>query len=462
MNPPSIFLKIPCLTEKSKTISSRELMSTWFSSGDKRYADRYIQKFLRLNHNLFNFLGIQPEIIGVERNACLYFRSSSYIGAIPLQSPINGKTLADFIVYPRYVSEGLSIDEYINLIYMLKGIIEPEYLDSFELLSKDQHRPPIYYECVKFIDFLFNALITNWVKFESNIFIKAFPKNQIDWKKYLSYEWDPSKRLDYPCRINTLHRLHDEMRYLKYVFNFSNEKIYDHETPASLKNKTIANINYIEKYLSSLQPLQTDKLIIHNSDPIIIRKTKEQGNVILSYERTHFKAWRIDFSTVFEKYIQYLFMELSKKFGWDIKQNIKFPVQSTYLPGWGLNYFEPDIILSKGIYSIAIDAKYKPHLFNIQSSSDYLKTEHRFDLHQITAYCAFQEGKQKIGFLCYPSTNLHWRKLKYSNNHSSTEVGIYLIGIPITSSNIKKIMVDLHKEFEKILINEKIISTTNS
>jgi 5-methylcytosine-specific restriction endonuclease McrBC regulatory subunit McrC len=252
------------------------------------------------------------------------------------------------------------------------------------------------------------------------------------------------------------------MRYLKYVFNFSKEKILDHETPASIKNKIIANINAVEKYFSSLVPLQTDKLIIHNSDPIIIRKTKEQGNIILSYERTHFKAWRIDFSTVFEKYIQYLFMELSKNFGWDIKQNIKFSVLSNNVPGWGMNYFEPDILLSKGIYSIAIDAKYKSHLFNLQSSSDYLKTEHRFDLHQITAYCAFQEGKQKIGFLCYPSTTLHWRKLRYSNIYSSTEVGIYLFGIPITSSNIKKITSDLQGEFEKILINERIISTTNA
>jgi len=152
MNFPSVFLAIPCLTEKSRIISSQELVSTWFRNSDKRNLERYIQKFLRINQKLFNFLGIQPEISGVNNNSNLFFRSSSYIGAIPLQSPITGKPLADFVVYPRYIREGSSIDEYIEIIYLLKEIITPEFLDSSELLSKGQYHPPIYYECVKFID----------------------------------------------------------------------------------------------------------------------------------------------------------------------------------------------------------------------------------------------------------------------------------------------------------------------
>lgn len=455
---PQIFLSIPCLTERSKSISSSEMMEKWFKNrnADKRLADRYIHNFIKINSRLFEFLDVQPLQTGFDKNINLSFRSGSYIGAIPLQSPITGKPLADFIVYPRYISEKEKINEYIELIYLLDNETSPDFIDSLDLISKNQVRPPIYYECIKFINLLYRTLHTSWVKFESIVAIKDFPKSQIYWKKYLVHEWDPSKRLDYPCRINSLNKFHDEVRQLLYICELSKAYILDHNTPIRIKNSMLEKISVIERKFASISSLNTNKMIVHNSDPVIIRQTKEQGNKILLLESQTCKAWRIDFTEIFEKYVQFLFKKICEKKGWKTKENYRIQNISSDLPIWGLRYLEPDQIITKGDYSIIIDAKYKSHFYNLKSYSEFLKSEHRFDLHQINAYCAFLKSNKKIGFLCYPSTYLKYKRVLYRNQFASTELIIYLFGIPISSSKVENIVDDLQDIFSMILKIEKI------
>ena len=152
---------------------------------------------------------------------------------------------------------------------------------------------------------------------------------------------------------------------------------------------------------------------IHFSDPVIIKKLKTQGNKILKRNFEEITSWRIDFSLLFEKYVQFIFNQVSLEIGAIQLNNYKIRRSSHFSPLWSLNYLEPDIILMKNNLDIVIDAKYKSHLFNLKSTTEELKEEHRKDLHQLLAYTAFTKNKNKVGILCYPYSKEYISELDY-------------------------------------------------
>ncbi|MCX7929048.1 MAG: hypothetical protein N2558_05215, partial [Patescibacteria group bacterium] len=123
-----VFCEIPCLTEQSKQLGSVALQKKWFKFADKRYIGQYLQKFIDYNSDLFKFLGVQPFIIGSDQNITLAFRSSGFIGAIPLRAPDTGKQIGDFIVIPRYTRKD-KFEDYIEILNLLGTVISPEVID---------------------------------------------------------------------------------------------------------------------------------------------------------------------------------------------------------------------------------------------------------------------------------------------------------------------------------------------
>jgi hypothetical protein len=89
----NIFLEVPCLTDKSPSISGLFLVKKWFKKADKRYLSEYLQKFIDYNKEYFDFLRVTPKIEGSGKEVSLSFRSDRFIGAIPLRSPDTGKQI---------------------------------------------------------------------------------------------------------------------------------------------------------------------------------------------------------------------------------------------------------------------------------------------------------------------------------------------------------------------------------
>src|SRR5690606_11165022 len=100
--PLDVFCEIPCLTEQSKQLGGFALQKKWFKSADKRIIGQYLQKFIDYNSEQFNFIGVQPFIMGSDRSVVLAFRSSGFIGSIPLRASDTGKQIGDFVVTPRF------------------------------------------------------------------------------------------------------------------------------------------------------------------------------------------------------------------------------------------------------------------------------------------------------------------------------------------------------------------------
>ncbi|MBW6518987.1 MAG: hypothetical protein K0A89_10870 [ANME-2 cluster archaeon] len=448
----NIFFEIPCLTEKSKSLSGLELQKKWFKKADKRYLGEALQKFLEYNIGLFDFIDVVPKIEGIGKDIRLNFRSRKFVGAIPLRSPDTGKQIGDFVVRPRYTSSHDHYSEYIDLVNLLESVITPEFKHSIPLSSNNNVKPPLYLESVKYVKILQRAVKINWNKFQNIKRIYSTPKSQVDWDEYAEKEFDPKMRLFYPCHENVLTRFHREFFELKFVYNIAKKEIHSSNTPKDIKFQLQNTFIFLDTKLKNFEERSSRELSIHNSDPLIIKKLKSQANKILKNNFEEITAWRIDYSIVFERYVQFLFQQISSEIGAVQLNNYKIKRHASYIPPWSLNYLEPDIILIKDDLDFVIDAKYKSHLLNLTSVTETLKEEHRKDIHQLFAYSAFSKNKNKIGFLCYPTNEILSVKLNYVSPISNVENATILLGIPMKISQIshlKNAIIDIISEVEK-------------
>jgi Holliday junction resolvase-like predicted endonuclease len=398
----NIFLEISCLTEESPAISGLFLAKKWFKKADKRYLAEHLQKFNDYNKEFFDFLQVSPKIEGSGKDVSLSFKSDRFIGAIPLRSPDTGKQIGDFVVKPRYTSTEDQFSGYVEIVNLLEAEILPEFKHSIPLLSQNNMKPPLYLEAIKFVNLLEKAVKTKWNKFQTTKRIYRYPKSQVNWKEYVEKEFDPTERLLFPCHDNTLNKFHREFFELKYVYGIAKKEIISFNTPLSIKYQYRDSLTHLDNMLYEFPEKLTNELKVHFSDPVIIKYLKAQGNKILKRNFEEITAWRIDFSLLFEKYVQFVFTQVSLEIGANQLNNYKIRRVSYDSPPWSLNYLEPDIILMKSNMDIVVDVKYKSHLFNLQSITEELKEEHRKDVHQLLAYTTFTRNKNKIAILCYP------------------------------------------------------------
>lgn len=443
--PLDVFCEIPCLTEQSVQLSGLALQKKWFKSADKRIIGQHLQKFINYNSTLFSFLGVQPSIIGTDQNTSLTFRSSNFIGAIPLRSSDTGKQIGDFVVIPRFTGRD-RFEDYIEILDLLGTEISPDIKDSLTLASGKNFRPPLYLEAVKFIASLEALLFKPWRKFDNVEKITNEPVGQVNWNKYISAEFKVENRLKFPTRKNILSEFHSEYSEIRFVFDICKNELLSSNTPQRIKNALRPRLAFIVERLYLHKPKSTKHVLVKSSDNLTVKFCKNQANKILDFKLVDSTAWRVDFSDVFEKFIQYIFIGVAKATGGKLFANFKFYSRNSKHYSWELKHIEPDAIYQKEDILIFIDAKYKSHLYNKYNISEKLKEDFRNDLHQVMAYSSFSKTSTKFSFLCYPSDKLEIKKMNYKNQINEVTNIVLIFGIPIMISSIN--------EAKKMLTNE--------
>lgn len=435
IKPLDVFCEVPCLTEQSRQLSGIALQKKWFKTADKRIIGQYLQKFIDYNLSQFQFLGVQPLITGTDQNTSLSFRSSCFIGTIPLRSSDTGKQIGDFVVMPRF--NGCDrFEDYIEILSLLGTEISPEVIDSLPLASGKNFRPPLYLEAVKFISALEALTSRPWRKFDNVENVSNQPTGQINWNKYVNNEFKIENSLKFPNRKNTLNEFHREYAEIRYVFDICKNELLSSNTPPRIKNTIRPKLNFIIEKLYNHKPKATDNISVKSSDSPTVRICKDQANKILKFNLVDSTAWRVDFSDVFEKLIQYIFKKVAKETGGVLLSNFKFHSSTSKHYSWELKHIEPDAIYQKENLLVFIDAKYKSNLYNKFATSETLKDDHRRDLHQIMAYSSFSKTNFKYGFLCYPSEKLELKKMKFKNSINEVTNTILVLGIPLKKSCI--------------------------
>lgn len=400
-----------------------------------------LQRFLVLNHRALDFLNVKAEIEMRGNIPHLTITTSEFAGSVPILSPNDGKTCGDLCIGGRF---GEDVSE---LLSVLGETLLPHYNDSLPALTSSMLEPPLYFECCNFIDKWFYLEHSRWHKFDVKEQIRPYPTNGTRWDIYSMKSYEPNNTFRYPSRNSQIKPFHKEFCQLLSVLFFCFKEIKKPQTPMRSRVTYSYKISRLQaKYDKTLSVAPPEEFVIHASDPIAVKEAKNIANIILQNKRTNKRAWRIDYSEFFEKYVQYLFGEVAKKTMAKAINNPHYAVTGSR-PTWALHYLEPDLILQKEDEQYVIDAKYKSHVFNWNDYSDDLRDTFRHDFHQIMAYCSFNSMQTKKAMLVYPFSDFVYHKIKVKSPLSHTDSQLYFVGIPLE----KKKMEDAKEGLSQIV-----------
>ena len=400
---------------------------------DKRYGMDALQRFLFLNQCGFDFLNIKADIEIKGNDPYLKLQTSQYAGSIPLLSPKDGKPCGDLGVGGRF---GEDISELLSIV---GETLLPQYEDTLPPLTTSILEPPLYFECCNFIDKWFEVERTRWHKFNIVDRIEHAPTNGTRWDIYGCRSYDPANTFRYPNRANKLKPLHKEFCEMISVLWICFGELKKPQVPMRSRTVYANKVSHLQvKYPETVSLPVPAEFIVHASDPIAVKEAKQIANIILHNKRTNKRAWRINYSEFFERFVQYVFGEIAKSRSAKVICNPHYSITGAK-PTWALQYLEPDLIVQKNDIQYVADAKYKSHMFNWNETGDELRETFRHDLHQILAYCSFNAMSTKKALLVYPFGDFALHKQRIGSPVTKSEASIYLIGIPLAKSKIEEV-----------------------
>lgn len=425
-----VILPLKVLSEK--TISYNDLKKDWKGINTRKDAERHIIEFININSPVFDFLGITSQLARDSNGAsAIQFTTSKYAGCVPLLSPGTGMPYGELII------EGLYGENLSELISVIKEDLKIEYDERFQINTVDTVRPPLYLECQKFIDKYLEAKRYHWRKFKNIEVTQLYPNSSTRWDKYAIRDIDPWSALKYPNRNNILTCDHEEWRALTYILHLSIKEIMKSSTPLRSKAPYLPKISLLSKQydVNKLKPVTS--ISFRTSDPAIIKETKEIGMRILQNNVSSKRAWRIDYSEFFERYVQYVLKQVAGLKGAKFDSNKKYHITGEKT-AWTLSHLEPDAVMYKDDVQYIVDAKYKSHMFNVNRIGEDLKQTFRADFHQVLAYSSFGGTKQKHVMLIYPSNYFVSRELNVLSGINGYSAKAYLVGIPLKKSDLEE------------------------
>ena len=410
-----------CLTTRTpKTIFLDDLSQYW---GDDPDARTGLASFLLYNKPSFSFLSIDVRV-SADGSTSLIFEPAEKVGRAPLYSPKNGKVCASIVV------EGNMGEDISEVLPLIEGDIDISFSDKLVFPFKDSIKPPMYFECAKYIDQYIKAQRLHWKKFVSEEKVEHSPSSSTLWMKYALKSYDPLKALLFPNKKNLLSVNHTEWRELNFVLKMCLDELSASQTPRASRVTYKEKVEDLRRKTDLTNITKPTELRIRAADPLEIKKLKIIGNRILRSITSDYRAWSVDFSQLFERYVQFVFKLVAEQIGAHLYSNSKFSISGSHR-NWTLSYLEPDILVRKGDRVIVADAKYKMHMMNYEAKNvDSLKESFRHDLHQVLAYSSFETDSNKVSLIVYPSKSF---KTLHQTIHSSIMAatnGLYFIGIP--------------------------------
>lgn len=399
-----------------------------------------MQRFVDLNQKNLSYLDISACVESDNGKPVIKLTTSRFVGTIPIISPINGKAVGDLTVTGRF---GEDVGE---LISLLDSTIRPEFSDELQLVQDSQMTPPIFIECCKYLELYEQAERFKWRKFTNEVRASRQPSGSTLWPEYaLRTARNPMEFSVFHNKCNILTSDHPEWQQLNYVLQLTIEELESLRTPLRIRAIYSSQIARMKIKLRDKTCSLTDNIKIRVSDPSIIKQIKELANSILSNRSNEKLAWRIDYAVFFERFVQYLLTDVSKKKGARPVNNPHYGIRVSKRPSWVINYLEPDMIIQKGDEQFVVDAKYKSHLFNWNNNSEELKNTFRHDLHQLLAYCSMNGMNKKQALLIYPFSDFTCREISINSCLATTEIQVYMIGIPLNKNRVEDIQSRLNK-----------------
>ena len=274
-----------CLfTKRSTRVLLEDLSNLWGGNSD---AQERLALFLLYNKQSFSFLSIDARL-AEDGTPALIFQPSEKVGCAPLFSPVNGKMCSSIIV------SGSLNEDISEVLPLIEGNIEITFSDKLLIPYKTSIKPPMYFECAKYIDQYIRAQRLHWKKFISEERTEYSPSSSTLWAKYAAKSYDPLEALRYPNKKNLLSTNHTEWRELNYVLRMCLDELCAPHTPRSSRLVYKEKAEALRRKTDFSNIKKPNELRIHTADPLEIKTLTKIGYRIFNSISSEYRAWSVD------------------------------------------------------------------------------------------------------------------------------------------------------------------------
>ena len=386
---------------------------------------RLAAQFIDQNAAVLNEVGVTADAVFDGSRVRLGFSCSSTIGAVPLRSPVSGRYDHGLVVHPRFQWAGIGA-----MLSQMGWRIVPQPL-SLSLLPESDRRIPRWVIASIVLTRIERLLRELTRRFELTSEERSSIRGRVDWSRYATRNVGRARLLHVPC---TFPDLRDD-RYLRAAIRFTvrmqRESLASQRAADPMTAALIAKCDTIEHSLADVDsrrpsPRELDAWIrgplrsptYANGIQAIEWTIGERGLAGLSDLQG--LPWAMPMDQFFEAWAEAILQTTARHIGGVIRTGRQ---RQTVTPlVWDPPYtgsqrsLVPDIMLDRRDLAVIVDAKYKEHFEELDSTAwrnfgETIRERHRADLLQVLAYANVVTSPRIVVCLAYPCSNETWRSL---------------------------------------------------
>lgn len=356
--------------------------------------------FIELNREAFLHLGIDAHQV----NGDLHLITNGYVGAVPLRMPQGGKgkAITDLIIRPRYGVHETNWFAWMSELADFAGVnLTPETDARLKLIRSEGTPTPRYLVAQEVINHMVAVVKSRgWQMFNNEHKQLERPVGNVDWTQYSKQSADPQKRLLFPANVNVMTQNHSEFERALNVLSEAIQIINSRLTPSRVKQNCMGNMVFLQHQvsLSSSVKHELEPFHIQKREGVDVQQLKRVLNAFIQQQSKREYSWRIDFSTLFERYVQKLLAHtVNQVFNNTRIAHTLTPHYSHQVSQLMPRYLEPDMVAEFAGHKIVLDAKYKSYFYN-RFGDDHKNQQERirYDIHQIIAYTSLLDAQIAI------------------------------------------------------------------
>jgi hypothetical protein len=394
-------------------------------SDPRANAERRAEDLLRSNRGLLTDMRIEAQVARLRGEPHLEIRSGTRVGAVPLLSPITGRTDFGLVVEPRFPWSGVG-----DLLAETGFRVTPELLPLPELPQSERRVPPWVLSSVvlRRLERLLEATARRFETVEAD---RPAPRGSVDWQAYATTRLAYARALEVPCRYPDL-RDDEELRAaIHWTVRRQRETLLAAPAAGRVARELIARCDQLIAKLSGAPPKAPDARLrsAWHRRPLVPRAFSEGIHAIdwtvderglAGLSDLAGLAWRLDMEVFFEAWVEAIATHTARRIGATVRsgrtEQTRVPLDWTPATAGSQRSLVPDVVLQRDDLVVILDAKYKQHAHDIErlgwaGVTEQLREQHRADLLQALAYSTLFDAPRVLTLLVYPCGVEEYRRL---------------------------------------------------
>jgi hypothetical protein len=365
---------------------------------------------------LLRDFGVDADVRRSEGATVVALRTSTRIGALPLLSPVTGRTDFGLVIEPRFAWTSIG-----DVLSHTGFKVVPRLLPLPELPQSDRRIPPWVLSSIV-LHRLQELLERLTRRFALTIADQPAPKGTVDWGEYASRRLPMARALEVPCRFPDLRDDEVLRAAIHFALRQHQGALQAQRAGGVIVLKLLALCEHLLARVAGTPPCRprSTQLEAWRRQPVSSRvfceglqaiewTAEERGLAGLS--ELAGLSWQLDMETFFEAWVETLAERVANASGGRVRVGRK--EQTRVALDWrppqagAQRSLVPDIVVERADCTMVIDAKYKSHadelrILGWRNLDDVIRERHRADLLQVLAYSTLFDAPRVVACLVYP------------------------------------------------------------